>query len=67
MFEREKSQNYNDPELPPLERWDQNFNVSNTGPRFKSLEGQYKNSILWKHKITIPMLIEIGPEFQCFD
>ena len=31
------------------------------------MEGYDKNSNVWKDKITIPMLIKIGPEFHNFE
>ena len=34
------------------------------GPEFHCLEGYDKNSNVWKNKIRILMLIEIGPDYQ---
>ena len=34
---------------------------------FQCLEGQDKNSNVWKDKVRIPMFGKIRPEFQCLE
>ena len=38
-----------------------------TGPEIHCLEGYDKNSNVWKNKIRIPMLTEIGSDYQSLE